>query len=101
MLNDNNPSAERMRQLVAEKQAAQDAANEARRQQQPFWLMNEADLCALFGCGRTSIWRWVGRGRIPRPVRIGSHTSRWRSDEIFATIERATTARDVEQQGAS
>lgn len=33
---------------------------------------------------RVTVWRWAASGRLPPPVRLGPHTTRWRLADIEA-----------------
>ena len=61
----------------------------------PFSLLTDRELARLIGTSRSSIWRYVSMGLVPPPIRIGG-SSRWRSDEVMAFIERLTAERDAE-----
>lgn len=39
-------------------------------------------LLVLFGCSRTSIWRWVRAKRIPAPRKIGPRLVAWQVSEL-------------------
>lgn len=49
-------------------------------------LISAAQLGALLGVNRSTIWTWNASGRIPLPVKIGGCT-RWRADEVRAWVE--------------
>ena len=46
------------------------------------------------GICRSHIWRLIGRGAFPGPLRLGKRARAWRSDEIDAWIEARTAERD-------
>ena len=48
-------------------------------------LLDVKAVAALLHASRSTIWRWVKDGTLPRPVRIG-RTTRWDSDEIDAVL---------------
>ena len=56
-----------------------------------------AAVCARIGVGRSTIYRWIGAGRFPAPVRIGPHTAAWDARLIDRWIE----ARIADSQSAS
>ena len=31
----------------------------------------------LFSVDRTTVWRWAGKGKIPKPKKFGSRIARW------------------------
>lgn len=41
-----------------------------------------------------TVYRAIREGRLPKPIKIGKLTSRWRRSEIEAFIERAASDRD-------
>ena len=58
-------------------------------------LISDQGVAAILGISRTSVWRRVADGTLPKPIRIGGLT-RWSRAEIMALIERALAERDVE-----
>jgi prophage regulatory protein len=40
------------------------------------------DLARRWNVHAMTIWKWLKRGQIPQPVKIGPGTTRWRSDDI-------------------
>ncbi len=46
------------------------------------------------GISRSYIWKLIGEGVFPMPVRLGKRARAWRSDEIDAWIEARTAERD-------
>jgi predicted DNA-binding transcriptional regulator AlpA len=41
-----------------------------------------------------TVWRWVGDGYIPKPVKINPQVTRWRLDEVEARDAEREAARD-------
>ena len=58
-------------------------------------LISDLELARLLGCGRTTVWRRVADGTLPKPVKFGSLT-RFVLSEINAVVESAMAARDGE-----
>jgi prophage regulatory protein len=50
-------------------------------------LIRLADVCALVGVSRSTIYQWVSEGRFPQPVHVGERAVRWRIDEIVGWRE--------------
>ncbi len=50
-------------------------------QEVPFRYLKVADLCEITQKGRSSIYRDIESGVLPKPTKIGGAT-RWRSDEL-------------------
>lgn len=44
-------------------------------------------LIGLFSVSEASIWRWVQKGVIPRPVKLAVRTSAWRVGEIRNVLQ--------------
>ena len=42
----------------------------------------------LLPVSRTTIWRWVREGRLPKPFKLGDSVTVWNLDLIEAFIER-------------
>jgi prophage regulatory protein len=49
-------------------------------QQQSYF--SDLQLADRYQVNRTTIWRWVARNYLPRPVQLSPGTTRWRRDEI-------------------
>jgi excisionase family DNA binding protein len=62
-------------------------------------LLSDREAAALLGIGRATFWRYVGAGRLPRPVKLGNVT-RWRRAELEAAID-ALSADAAEARGAA
>lgn len=50
-------------------------------------LLTDAEVAAMLGLGRSSIWRHVRNGTLPKPITIGGST-RWRRHDLEAFIGR-------------
>lgn len=59
-------------------------------------LIKDGEAAAMLGCSKSTLWRRVADGTIPRPVKIGG-MSRWPQSEIVAVIEQAIAQRDIGQ----
>ena len=55
------------------------------------------ELAAMLAVHRTTLWRWVHDGHLPRPVKLGSNTVAWESTQIDAWL----AAREAEQKSSS
>jgi excisionase family DNA binding protein len=60
----------------------------------PVRLLTAAQTAQMLGCHRSTLYRRVEAGEVPAPVKLGNST-RWRSDEIAALIERLSAARQA------
>ncbi len=45
------------------------------------------EACRLFGISRTTLWKWVKAGRIPKPRYIEAREPRWRLGELVPLLE--------------
>lgn len=50
--------------------------------------MDALEVAAHFNVSRTTIWRWVKTGVLPKPVKLGGLV-RWRREEIEAVTAAA------------
>jgi|SoiMethySBSTD1v2_1073268.scaffolds.fasta_scaffold2704985_2 predicted DNA-binding transcriptional regulator AlpA len=55
------------------------------------------DLAARYSVHVITIWKWVQRGLLPAPERIGPNSTRWRSDLIAAHEWARRRAADLNQ----
>jgi predicted DNA-binding transcriptional regulator AlpA len=64
---------------------------------QPSPYLSDRQVAQRYGISRVSVWRWVSSGRLPRPSRLGPHTTRWRLDDL----EHFETQRAAEATAAT
>ena len=57
-------------------------------------LITDIELAEMLGCARSTIWKWVAGGIIPKPLKIGG-LSRWRQSEGYDIINRADADREA------
>lgn len=60
-------------------------------------LLSVAEVGAFFGgagkpLAKPTIWRWVREGRVPKPIKIGAHLSRWRQSECQEALDAMIAA---------
>ncbi len=55
-------------------------------------LLTDIESANLLGCARSTIWKWVTDGVIPKPIKIGG-MSRFLQSEMLAVVENAKAAR--------
>ncbi len=53
----------------------------------PDQILRVADLAALLSVSRTTVWRWTQSGHLPPPLKIGPHTTGWRSSVVEAWLD--------------
>ena len=56
-------------------------------------LLTIGEVCARVGVSRTTIYARMNERQFPAPIKIGTKSVRWRSDEIDAYIDRLSAAR--------
>lgn len=44
-------------------------------------LISARETAAFYGIGQSTLWRWIGEGRVPQPIRIGRRTF-WDSETL-------------------
>jgi prophage regulatory protein len=59
----------------------------------PIILIRPRVLASQLGIGRSTLWRWVQQGILPRPIRIGGIAG-WRPEDIEAVIEQLRQKRE-------
>ena len=55
------------------------------------------ELATMLAVHRTTLWRWVHNGHLPRPVRLGPNTVAWDSTQIDVWL----AARERTENGGS
>ncbi len=55
-------------------------------------LLRDTDAAALLACSRSTFWRRVADGTLPRPIRLGG-ISRWRAADIALAVSQAEEKR--------
>lgn len=45
------------------------------------------EVSGRYGVFPKSIWRWIGEGRFPAPVKLAPKTARWREADLLAYEE--------------
>ena len=51
-------------------------------------LLRVKDVASIMKLSPVSIWRLAKEGKIPKPVKIGDSSSRWKHSEIKAFLEQ-------------
>lgn len=60
----------------------------------PNKLITDIEMADLIGCARSTVWKWVSDGIIPKPLKIGG-MSRWKLSEAYDVISRADAEREA------
>ncbi len=45
-------------------------------------------LAKLLSIHPITVWHWARKGRLPKPIRLGPHTTVWRATDIAAWLEK-------------
>jgi predicted DNA-binding transcriptional regulator AlpA len=45
-------------------------------------FFSDAQVAKRYGVSRATVWRWVRRGILPKPVSISPGCTRWRGDQL-------------------
>ena len=54
-------------------------------------LLSSREVSLITGRSRTSLWRDVARGSLADPVKIGSHTVKWRVGDVKTFLNGSCT----------
>jgi prophage regulatory protein len=46
------------------------------------------ELASLINLHPITIWRWQATGRLPKPIKLGPHTTVWRASDIAAWLDQ-------------
>jgi excisionase family DNA binding protein len=60
----------------------------------PKTMFSDRDVAEFLACSRSTIWRWVEAGVLPKPIKIGG-VSRWKLEDLEAVIEAASSRREA------
>ncbi len=55
-------------------------------------LLRRRQVEEITGLARSSIYRLMGQGAFPRPVRVGPNAVRWRKSDVIAWMASRPTA---------
>lgn len=50
--------------------------------------LTDKEVAAIYGVARATVWRWVGDGTLPAPIKIGGNTTRWHGEAIKAAMTK-------------
>jgi predicted DNA-binding transcriptional regulator AlpA len=56
----------------------------------PGTLLTDKEVAAIFRVSRGQVWHLVKEGILAPPFRLSSKTTRWRSEAIIDTLNKAT-----------
>lgn len=47
-------------------------------------FISDHKVAAMFGVSKATVWRWASSGILPKPVKLGPNTTRWRVADLEA-----------------
>lgn len=71
---------------------ADEVARRLRERQIEEQLLTVGEVAKLLGASQRSVWAWASSGKIPRPLRIGHRSVRWRRRDIQEWLQHAQPA---------
>ena len=58
-------------------------------------LLSVRDVAARIGVSHVSVWRFVKRGHLPKPMKIGTRLSRWKASDIEDFLDAAAARHET------
>jgi len=50
-------------------------------------ILNQATILASLGISKTTLWRMIGRGDFPKPIKLGERLNGWRVETFEQWLE--------------
>lgn len=47
-------------------------------------FLKDTEVAVRYGVSRPTIWRWTKNGNLPKPVKLGAGSTRWRASDLEA-----------------
>lgn len=47
-------------------------------------FLRVSEVAARYGISRSTVWRWLKKGKIPKPIKLGEDSTRWRLSDLEA-----------------
>lgn len=47
-------------------------------------FISDHKVAAMFGVSKATVWRWASTGLLPKPIKLGPNTTRWRIADLEA-----------------
>jgi prophage regulatory protein len=63
-------------------------------------MIRPNEVTSLLRIGKTTLWRWVREGRLPKPARLGPRVVAWPLATIRDYQARAAAGADVKNGGS-
>jgi prophage regulatory protein len=57
----------------------------------PARYLSDKGVAARYNIGKSTVWYWVKKGKLPRPYKIGENTTRWKVAELNEFDEKRET----------
>lgn len=64
-------------------------------------FLRERDVCAAMGWSRSQLWKQIGLGRFPRPVKTSPNLNGWPENEVAEVQQKRIAERDAGQPAAT
>lgn len=45
-------------------------------------FLRDTEIARRYSISRPTVWRWIKEGKFPKPIRLGSGSSRWKLDDL-------------------
>jgi len=45
--------------------------------------LSDKAIAAKYATSRQTIWRWVREGKLPKPIKLSSGTTRWKESDLL------------------
>lgn len=50
-------------------------------------FLRQKDILVFIPISKSALWKWVSDGRFPKPIKLTSKTTVWRSQDVLNWIE--------------
>jgi len=47
-------------------------------------FLRDIEVAIRYSISRSTIWRWLKNGKFPKPIKLGTASTRWRLDDLEA-----------------
>ena len=60
-------------------------------------FLRVSQVIKLLGIGKSTFYKWIADGRFSRGIRLGERIKVWKSEEIYAFMDKAAEAAEVKE----
>lgn len=53
-------------------------------------FLKDTEIASYLKISRQTVWRWAKTGKIPKPVRLGTKTTRWKASDFYEMAKETT-----------